>query len=332
MAHAKMGDMFAVLLLGVPALTFAVATALLVRELRLRARKQKVERVRRRPLSSLAPPPELDRDHASTGHILFEIGTAEDDPTSSRRLLVICASGRTDTGQRRARNEDAVLLLPDHGIFAVADGMGGHACGDLASQLAVSAIEDFYRSRKEVPPPAEGRAERPKRASELVSAIESANVAIREHALQRPDSEGMGSTIVAARFSERKRRAFIGHVGDSRCYRFRDGQLRLMTTDHTLAMQGVRGPLATRVCRALGTDDRVPVDILVDKPEPGDVYMLCSDGLSKMVDDTTVQGILASKGVGGIGDAVQTLVDEANRSGGADNVSVILIAVSAAAA
>jgi protein phosphatase len=136
----------------------------------------------------------------------------------------------------------------------------------------------------------------------------------------------MGATIIGARFMERKQRAFIGHVGDSRCYRFRGGELRLLTTDHTMAAKGVPGPMGEHVRRALGVADKIQVDLLVDKPQADDIYVLCSDGLNKMVSDVRIAEVLR-RHTDDLDSAVRLLINEANNSGGKDNVSVILVGI-----
>jgi protein phosphatase len=136
----------------------------------------------------------------------------------------------------------------------------------------------------------------------------------------------MGATLIGARFSERKQRAFIGHVGDSRCYRLRGGELRLLTEDHTLARYGVSGTLGKRIRRALGLGDQLSVDVVIDKPMAGDVYVLCSDGLNKMLDDAGIARII-SESADDLDRAVHALIDAANEAGGKDNVSVILVGV-----
>ena len=136
----------------------------------------------------------------------------------------------------------------------------------------------------------------------------------------------MGTTVIGARFSERKQRVFIAHVGDSRCYRWRRGQLKLLTADHTLAARGVEGPMADHIRRAVGIAPSVKVDLLVDKPLPGDVYLLCSDGLTKMVKDSVLESVVSSH-TKDLDAAVAELIKAANSAGGKDNTTVILVGV-----
>jgi serine/threonine protein phosphatase PrpC len=209
-------------------------------------------------------------------------------------------------------------------VFVVADGMGGYGGGDVASRIAVETIlKAFEKSEFHVSGTGNGA---PRKAREFVSAIESANALIFAEANRNSELHGMGTTIIGARFSPQKQRVFIAHVGDSRCYRWRQGELRLLTVDHTLAARGVQGPMADHIRRALGIAPQVKVDLLVDKPVPGDVYVLCSDGLTKMVDDVAVAKVLSSSS-SDLDAAVAKLIAAANDAGGRDNTTVILVGV-----
>jgi protein phosphatase len=152
-----------------------------------------------------------------------------------------------------------------------------------------------------------------------------ANEAIFTRAKDEPELEGMGTTVVAARFSPNKQRLYIGHVGDSRCYRLRDGELRQVTTDHTMGASGITGPLADRLERAVGIMAAVKVDVIIGRPLPDDLYMLCSDGLSKMVSLERMREILVAER--DLDKAAGNLVADANAGGGRDNITVILVQV-----
>jgi serine/threonine protein phosphatase PrpC len=266
-----------------------------------------------KPRVSLAPP---------TQKIIYDSDAALDEPTHSGALILVTATAQTDKGKRRKRNEDSVLAREDEGIFVVADGMGGYNGGEVASKLAVSTIERAFVTHTFDGPVDDAL---PRRASELVRAIQMANEVIFEHAGRDKQFEGMGTTICAARFSPNKQRLYVGHVGDSRVYCFRDGHLRQMTTDHTMKDMGVGGETAGHLSRAVGVWPVVPIDIVLGKPQPGDLYLLCSDGLTKMVTDDEIERLLAASNAPET--VVEALVKAANDHGGKDNVSVIVVRV-----
>jgi len=257
-----------------------------------------------------------------TQKIVYDEEAAADEPTHAGALILVTATAQTDRGVRRKRNEDSVLAREDQGIFVVADGMGGYRGGEVASQLAVTTIERAF-STKTFDGPEHDTI--PPRASELARAIQMANEAIFQKACGDDQLEGMGTTISAARFSPNKQRVYIGHVGDSRVYLFRKGKLRQMTSDHTMRELGIEGEGAAHLSRAVGIWPVVPIDIVLGKPQPDDVYLLCSDGLSKMVDDETIESVLAACTTPS--DAAEALVRVANERGGKDNVSVIVVRV-----
>ena len=266
-----------------------------------------------RATGALAPPMQ---------RIVYDEDAAIDEPTHPGALILVTATGQSDKGRRRKRNEDSVLAREDEGLFVVADGMGGYNGGEIASKLAVETIDQAFTQQKFAGPPDDAV---PRRASELARAIQMANEAILQRAGTDKLLDGMGTTICAARFSPTKQRLYIGHVGDSRIYVFRDGVLKQMTSDHTMESMGVGGAGAGHLRRAVGVWPVVPVDIVLGKPRPGDLYLLCSDGLSKMVADDVIEGILASSDSPNA--AVQRLIDEAKERGGKDNVSVIVVRV-----
>lgn len=253
---------------------------------------------------------------------VFDEDAAFDEPTGPLALILVHASGQTDKGRVRKRNEDSFLALPKPHVYVVADGMGGYVGGDVASRLAVETVETTYRSGAY---PGEPFAGLPKRASELIQSIEAANAAIFEQSTKEAGYRGMGTTIVAARFSPRKQRLWIAHVGDSRCYRMRAGTLVQMTVDHTMAAAGAKGAGAERLMRALGIGKTVDVDLLVAKPREGDLYLLCTDGLSKMLSFEELSEVLEEHPEPQ--EAVDALVRTANDNGGKDNVTVIVIRI-----
>jgi PPM family protein phosphatase len=254
--------------------------------------------------------------------IIFDDEAAIDEPTHHGALILVTATAQTDAGKRRRRNEDSLLADEANGLFVVADGMGGYKGGEIASKLAVTTIERTFTTGTFELPPTDTI---PRRAGELASAIQKANEEVLRKAGTDKQLAGMGTTICAARFSPNKQRVYVGHVGDSRAYCFRDGRLRQMTSDHTMEVLGIHGPASQHLSRAVGVWPVVPVDIVLGKPRPDDLYLLCSDGLSKMVDDETIARTL--KEAATPADAAKQLIDLANENGGKDNVTVIVIRV-----
>ncbi|MGH7482928.1 MAG: Stp1/IreP family PP2C-type Ser/Thr phosphatase [Longimicrobiales bacterium] len=240
------------------------------------------------------------------------------------------SAARTDRGRRRPQNEDAFLVRPDLGVFAVADGMGGHAAGDVASRLAVDTIAERIEG-------AHSRRYGRRRAADILgAAVREANHTIHVAADVEPDKAGMGTTVTALAIVSRDHVAALAHVGDSRAYRFdRDG-LRQLTKDHTWVQQQVdegmltpyqarRHPFGNVLTRALGTDAGVDVDSLDTELRAGDLLLLCSDGLTTMLSDGDIAAIL--RDANGLGAAAEALVEEANARGGIDNITVVLVRI-----
>lgn len=251
-----------------------------------------------------------------------DAAVVDDEPTGPVARILVSAVGGTDQGKKRKHNEDAYVVLPNHALYAIADGMGGYAAGEVASQMAMDVLKTSFESDQFGGAPITGL---PRRGDELVRAIQSANSAILTQARNNEHQQGMGTTLVAARFAPNRKRVYIAHVGDSRVYRLRDGHLHQLTTDHTLGAAGVTGPSASKLSRAVGVFDDVEVDLAIDEPREGDHYVLCSDGLFKMVPDDKICEIIY--GASTIQNAVDELIREANSRGGKDNVSVILVRV-----
>jgi len=256
--------------------------------------------------------------------VIYEEEADIEEVTSPHARILISANAASDPGKRRPRNEDSLLVLPERSLFGVADGMGGYQGGEVASALAVDTIRWAFENNV-----FEGRtasdASVPRRGRELVCAIQMANQAVLRRAKDAPSLKNMGTTVITARFSPNKQRVYIGHVGDSRCYRLRGGTLRQLTTDHTLRELGVRGPTSRQLFQAVGLSATITIDLVVDKPRPKDIYLLCSDGLSKMVPDEPVREILM--GEPDLEAAVHTLVETANAQGGRDNITVVLVKI-----
>lgn len=259
-----------------------------------------------------------------TTMLVYDEDARTDEPTKATALILLSATAQTDKGLRRKQNEDSLLVREDDSLFVVADGMGGYRGGQIASTLAVETLAKAFASRSFRGTPPEAL---PRQAAELAQAIQMANVAILEHASSDKKLAGMGTTICAARFSPNKQRLYIGHVGDSRCYRMRDGALTQMTADHTMKEHGVTGAEAAHLSRAVGVWPVVPIDVVLAKPLPDDSYLLCSDGLTKMVPKEAITEILKSEA--SPAQAVEKLVEAANKRGGLDNITVILVRVRA---
>jgi protein phosphatase len=227
---------------------------------------------------------------------------------------------RTDVGRSRARNEDSYLVQDP--LFAVADGMGGHRGGDVASSLALDSLK----------PPEDGPPAQDFRR--LVEQVKEANQRVLERGESDRDLRGMGTTLTAILTTDGK--AHVAHVGDSRAYMLRDGKLQQLTEDHTLVQRMVREgrltedeahthPQRSVLTRALGVEENVAIDELTLDLKEGDRLLLCSDGLTSMIDKDAIQEILAGEPDPQI--AADRLIDEANRAGGDDNITVVILDV-----
>ncbi len=248
------------------------------------------------------------------------------------------AAGLSDVGLQREHNEDSFVVLKEYDLYVVADGMGGHRAGDVASKIATETISEFFRTtaNDDVTWPFHFDTNLSEEENRLLTGIRVANRQIFERSTRSREYHGMGTTVVGAMFSPKKRRMYIGHVGDSRCYRVRDGLIQLLTRDHSLindyllAMPDLTEEQKSElpknvITRALGMQDQVVVDLQHDDPHPNDVYVLCSDGLSGMVTDEEIQKIVTT-GVD-IRDACRRLIQRANERGGEDNITAILIKI-----
>ncbi|MCU0657718.1 MAG: protein phosphatase 2C domain-containing protein [Polyangiaceae bacterium] len=257
-----------------------------------------------------------------------ELGAEEDEPTGLHELMLVTAVAQTDKGRRRKTNEDSYLSLVEHGLFLVADGMGGHLAGEVASQLTAQTISELFRGEQL---PESTATDIPPRAGQLLHAIEAANEVVFRQGQSDGNLHGMGTTVVAACFSRSRRRLFVAHAGDSRCYRLRDQGLKQLTRDHTIGeATGAGGSLGDRLTRALGIAPTISADLLIDAPLANDLYLLCSDGLSKMLPDDELRALLLE--ASDLPACAQSLVDAANSRGGKDNITVVLVRVLAPSA
>jgi PPM family protein phosphatase len=232
-------------------------------------------------------------------------------------MRVTDSAGFTDPGRKRRRNEDSFVIDPP--LFAVADGMGGAQAGEVASRLAAAAFREYHDADDLDP------------EERLVAIIQEANRRIYERAEGDTDVSGMGTTITAALVAADG--LVIGHVGDSRAYRLRDGRFEQLTDDHSLVADLVRSgrltpeeadahPQRSVITRALGTDPHVDVDTFTVPAERNDLFLLCSDGLSTMVDDEEIRDLLTR--ADDLEQAGKGLVKAANKAGGEDNITVVL--------
>jgi len=260
---------------------------------------------------------------------------------------MINSGKQTAIGARHTANEDAYGTDPDNGLWFVADGMGGHASGEVASQMAVQTVGEFFidtGADEEITWPYKMAKDKNYEENRLVNAVKLANLRIFEASSADPRKKGMGTTLVGMYVANGG--CYLGHVGDSRIYRINlAGEMDQLTEDHSLLNDYIKMknltaeeiehfPHKNVIVRALGMKDNVQVDIARLEPTPGDLYMLCSDGLSGMVTDPDMNGLmqayLGSTDNGKADDVegmCKSLIDAANANGGNDNVTAIAIKV-----
>ncbi len=238
----------------------------------------------------------------------------------------------TDPGRLRRNNEDSVAVDFDASLVVLADGMGGYNAGEVASNIATSFIRTEL-GRWLIEAAAQASDADVRRAIDIC--VDNANRAIFNAAHSNPQYAGMGTTLVVGVF--REGRLLLGHVGDSRCYRWRDGTLTQLTRDHSLLQEQIDAGLLTKeeaalsnnknlVTRAVGVDETVPLECHQHDLLGGDVLLMCSDGLSDMLDDEHISKVLQSSTT--LESCASALIDAANQAGGKDNIAVILSRVS----
>ncbi len=237
-------------------------------------------------------------------------------------VLHYTVAAATDRGRKRPSNEDAFAYSVEHGVYVVCDGMGGAAAGEIASSLAVDEVMRRLTERNPANPP----------PSEAEAAVAAANQAIFSRAERSQKLSGMGTTLVALLVDER--RAWLINVGDSRGYRLRNSHLEQITIDHSLVeeqmrmgqmsrQEAMRSPLRNVITRALGTQQSVSPDIFELEAEPGDLFLLCSDGLTRELSDSLIESLLL---VGApLEELCTRLVSAANKAGGHDNITCLLV-------
>lgn len=251
------------------------------------------------------------------------------------------AAGLSDVGLQREHNEDSFCILAEHRLFVVADGMGGHRAGDIASRMATAEIKAFFDAtdleRNASEWPHAGDSDLDEEQKRLVSAVKLANQRIFQASIRNRSVQGMGTTVVGALFHRGDRKIHIAHVGDSRAYLVRDGSITQLTRDHSLlndyllVMPNLTDAQKERlpsnvITRALGMQDAVAVDVCVERVEAGDVFVLCSDGLNGMVRDERILDLVRTSN-GDIEWAAKALIGEANQNGGEDNITVVLVRI-----
>jgi PPM family protein phosphatase len=264
----------------------------------------------------------------------IQAGVTADAGSSLRTFAMLSHRGRV-----RRINEDACAALPEAGVFVVCDGMGGAAAGEVASRLAAEAFLDSLRQSSAGGGAEEGGCGR------LAEAIRAANDAVFRHSRKSPKLHGMGTTLAGVLWDDAPDAPagslWLVHVGDSRCYLLRGGVLQLLTEDHSLVEEQVRAGLITRmqavaspvrniITRAIGSQREVEPEIAAHAVEPGDVYLLASDGLTRELEDAKIEQVLlrtlAQSGGAALEAACQALIDAANANGGHDNITVLLVA------
>jgi len=242
----------------------------------------------------------------------------------------------SDVGRKRSANEDSYFADGDLNLFVVADGMGGHAAGEVASKIAVESIQDFVRftnNDKDITWPYEFDESLSMAGNRLKTAIQSAHAKVLEATSQKKEFQGMATTVVAILVNDEK--AQVAHVGDSRAYMVREDRLIQLTSDHSWVNEQLRTgaitsqqarnhPYRNIVTRALGGPNPVDVDVNEEPLQDGDIILLCSDGLNTMITDEDILNIIA-RNKEDIEAACQELIQTANQNGGEDNVTSILV-------
>jgi protein phosphatase len=250
---------------------------------------------------------------------------------------MIEAFGKSDVGRRRKLNEDNVLVDRDTNLYAVCDGMGGHNAGEVASKMAIETLHAFIAKsqgeEKDITWPYGLEPNLSFEANRLKTAIKLANKRVFKAADNREDYTGMGTTLVAALLNDGT--LTVGNAGDSRCYLVRDGKLRQVTRDDSWVSaawaEGIlshdeidRHPLRNVITKAVGAKDNIDLETSEEKLLPGDVVLLCSDGLHGMITDEQILKLLHPLAAT-LEEAAEGLIDAANEAGGKDNVSVVLL-------
>jgi len=240
----------------------------------------------------------------------------------------------SDIGMKRSQNQDFAGIFKEHNLYVVADGMGGHKGGEVASQMAVSIAGEVFISEHERTPNEPGQ--------NLLTAAKSANAAIMKRSQTEKELEGMGTTLVMLHFQNAK--AYVGHVGDSRCYLVRDDGIWQITRDHSLVQEKLRAGLINReqlktdrmknvITRSVGFDANFTIDVYEYETKPGDLFLLCSDGLTGQMDDPQIHETVrknyfnqpSGPSESTLKNVIEDLIGQANAHGGDDNCTVMLV-------
>ncbi|MFC1641469.1 Stp1/IreP family PP2C-type Ser/Thr phosphatase [Myxococcota bacterium] len=243
-------------------------------------------------------------------------------------------AGQTDVGRKRNHNEDNFAIMAEFGLYVVADGMGGHASGEIASKMAVDTLQEFFAATGDDPErtwPYKMDRSKGYEENRLITGIKLCNLRIYESAQRNSKQRGMGTTLVALFAVEDG--VYVAHVGDSRVYRLRDGCLEQLTEDHSLLNdykkmkhlseeEIANFPHKNVIVRALGMKDTVKVDTRFEAPRAGDTLLLCTDGLCGPVGDSFIQRVVEQSS--DLSVAVNRLIDAANEAGGPDNITCVI--------
>ncbi len=250
--------------------------------------------------------------------------------------IPVKVAGETNVGMKRNHNEDTFSILSEENLFVVCDGMGGHASGEVASQMAVENLKIFFKETREDPEmtwPYKMDRSRRYEENRLITGIKLANLRIHEASKREPKYHGMGTTLVCIYVVEEG--AYLGHVGDSRIYRIRGSRIEQISEDHSLLNDYIKMkklsaeeiesfPHKNVIVRALGMKESVKVDTFFEVPHSGDIYLMCSDGLSGELTDERMLEIVGDHR-NDLQSACHALIQEANNNGGHDNSTVVLV-------
>ncbi len=298
--------------------------------------KQKPEKATKKSVASGLSAYDLSRNANESAEKIHN------SPEAARGVIrmKLRSFGITDIGLKRTHNEDNFFRSDELGMYLVADGMGGHAAGEVASSTSIQAVAEFaekFARDKSLTWPFGFDTRLSNEDNALVTGIQLANQTLCKMQQDRTELNGMGTTLVGVRVTGDQ--AVIAHVGDSRVYRMRGSEFELLTSDHSWVNEQLLKNIITAeearthryrnvITRALGNRTELEIDLRMEKVEDGDYFMLCSDGLSGMIEDHVIEEIMRTHS-DSIRQAANTLVARANEAGGHDNISVVIVSCSA---